>query len=110
MASIKKPVAALGSGNVFADIGVRDAEAMLVKAELSGRIVDIIRGRGLTQTEAASLLGVDQPKVSQLFRGDIRQYTIDRLVRFVTLLQHDVQIRVGGKRRRGRGKIVVDAA
>ena len=99
-----------GSGNVFADLGVRDPEAMLVKAELSGRIVDIVRERGLTQSAAAKLLGVDQPKVSQLFRGDIRQYTIDRLVRFVTLLQHDVRIRVGSKPRRGRGKVIVEAA
>jgi predicted XRE-type DNA-binding protein len=95
---------------VFADIDARDADEMLVKAELSGRIVDIIRERELTQTAAARLLGVDQPKVSQLFRGDIRQYTIDRLVRFVTLLQHDVRIRVAGKRRRGRGKVIVEAA
>ena len=110
MAKTRKPVATLGSENVFADIGVRDPEEMLVKAEISARIVDIIRERGLTQTAAAKLLGIDQPKVSQLFRGDIRQYTIDRLVRFVTLLQHDVRIRVGGKRRRGKGKVVVEAA
>lgn len=110
MAKAKRPIATLGSGNVFADIGARDPEEMLVKAELSARIVDIIRERGLTQAAAAELLGVDQPKVSQLFRGDIRQYTIDRLVRFVTLLQHDVAIRVGAKRRRRRGKMIVEAA
>ena len=110
MAKTRRPVATLGSGNVFADIGVRDPEGMLVKAELSARIVDIIRERGLTPTAAARILGVDQPKVSQLFRGDIRQYTIDRLVRFVTLLQHDVRIRVGDKRRRGKGKVIIEAA
>jgi predicted XRE-type DNA-binding protein/phage-related protein len=110
MTKSKKPPITLGSGNVFADIAARDPEEMLVKAQLSGQIVDIIRSRGLTQTAAAKLLGVDQPKVSQLFRGDIRQYTIDRLVRFVTLLQHDVEIRVGAKRRRGKGRVIVEAA
>lgn len=110
MSKTRKAIATVGSGNVFVDLGIRDPEVMLVKAELSGRIVDIIRERGLTQSAAAKLLGVDQPKVSQLFRGDIRQYTIDRLVRFVTLLQHDVRIRVGSKPRRGRGKVIVEAA
>ena len=57
-----------GSGNVFADLGLPDADAHLVKAELVSRIDDIIRRRDITQTEAARLLGLSQPDVSRLLR------------------------------------------
>ena len=82
---------------------------MLVKAELSARIVDILRTRGLTQTAAAKLLGVDQPRVSALFHGQIRQFSIERLLRFLTALRRDVRIVVEEKRR-GRGRVIVEAA
>ena len=106
----KKGEAHLGSGNVFEDIGVRDPEEMLVKAELSARVVDIIRARGLTQTAAAKLLGVDQPRVSALFHGQIRQFSIERLMRFLTALHRDVRIVVEEKPRRRRGRVIVEAA
>ena len=57
------------SGNVFADLGLEDADELLVKAELVRRIGSIIRHRHLTQVEAAKLLGIDQPKISALLRG-----------------------------------------
>ena len=106
----KKGKAHLSSGNVFADIGVRDPEEMLVKAELSARIVDIVRARGLTQVAAAKLLGVDQPRVSALFRGQIRQFSVERLMRFLTALHRDVRILVEAKPRRRRGRVSVEAA
>jgi len=99
-----------GSGNVFADIGTRDAEEMLAKAQLAARITTIIDDRGLSQTEAAKLLGVDQPKVSGLYRGRLREFSLERLMRFVTALHRDVRIVVDGKPRRRQGKVVVDAA
>ena len=61
-----------GSGNVFADLDLPDAEAHLLKAELVTRIDKIIRQRGLKQVEAAKLLGLSQPDVSRLMRGDFR--------------------------------------
>jgi predicted XRE-type DNA-binding protein len=106
----KKGKAHLGSGNVFADIGVGDPEEMLVKAELSARIVDIVRARGLTQVAAAKLLGVDQPRVSALFHGQIRQFSVERLMRFLTALHRDVRIVVEAKPRRRRGRVSVEAA
>ena len=106
----KKGKAHLSSGNVFADIGVRDPEEMLVKAELSARIVDIVRARGLTQVAAAKLLGVDQPRVSALFHGQIRQFSVERLMRFLTALHRDVRIVVEAKPRRRRGRVSVEAA
>ncbi|MDE0537744.1 MAG: helix-turn-helix transcriptional regulator, partial [Rhodospirillales bacterium] len=65
-----------GSGNVFADLGFPEADAHLVKAELVCRIDDIVRDRGITQTEAARLLGLSQPDVSRLLRGDFREYSL----------------------------------
>lgn len=106
----RKREAHLGTGNVFADIGVRDPEEMLVKAELSGRIVDIIRARGLTQIAAAKILDVDQPRVSALFHGKIRQFSVERLMRFLTALDRDVRIVVEKTGRRRRGKVFVEAA
>ena len=65
-----------GSGNVFADLGFPDADAHLVKAELISHIDDIVRDRGITQTEAARLMGLSQPDVSRLLRGDFREYSL----------------------------------
>jgi predicted XRE-type DNA-binding protein len=81
-----------GSGNVFADLGVPDADETLAKAELAHRIAEAIHDRGLTQVRAAALLGVDQPKVSALLRGRLGGFSTDRLLRFLNLLGRDVDI------------------
>ncbi|MCY3556394.1 MAG: XRE family transcriptional regulator [Gemmatimonadetes bacterium] len=81
-----------GSGNVFADLGLPDAETHLLKAELVTRIDRIIRQRRLKQVDAAKLLGLSQPDVSRLMRGDFREYSIDRLLRLLTTLGRDVEI------------------
>lgn len=80
------------SGNVFADLGLPDAETHLLKAELVTRIDRIIRQRGLKQVEAASLLGLTQPDVSRLMRGNFREYSVERLLRLLTALGRDVDI------------------
>ena len=64
-----------GSGNVFADLGRPDAETQLLKAELVTRIDKMIRQRGLKQVEAAKLLGLSQPDISCLLRGNFREYS-----------------------------------
>ena len=94
-----------GSGNVFADLGLPDADAHLVKAELVSRIDDIIRRRGITQTEAARLLGLSQPDVSRLLRGDFREYSLERLFRLLTALGRDVDIVVRQPRCASGGKL-----
>ena len=81
-----------GSGNVFADLGRPDAEAHLLKAELVSRIDEIIRRRRLTQARAAELLSLSQPDVSRLLRGQVRDYSVERLLRLLTLLGRDVEI------------------
>jgi len=80
------------SGNLYADLGIPDAEDMLLKAEIVSEIASNIRERQLTQAEAAKLLGINQPKVSQLLRGNFESYTIDRLVRLLAKLDTRINI------------------
>ena len=90
----KKPPIAVtpGSGNVFADIGVREPEEELAKAKLASRIRDIIRQRRLTQVAAATMLRIDQPKVSALLNGRLTSFSSERLMRLLTRLGQDVEI------------------
>jgi predicted XRE-type DNA-binding protein len=88
------------SGNVFADLDVPDSGEALAKAQLTQRICAIFSELKLTQARAASLLGIDQPKVSALIRGRLDGFSTDRLFRFLNALGHDVEIMV---RPRGRG-------
>jgi predicted XRE-type DNA-binding protein len=99
-AKAKEPVRVeAGSGNVFADLGISQPDLALAKAKLVQQIRDQIAERGLTQVKAAELLGLDQPKVSALFRGRTDGYTIARLFKFLNLLgQHiEITIRPAGK-------------
>lgn len=97
-----------GSGNAFADLGLPDADAHLLKAELVTRIDRIIRQRGLKQVEAAKLLGLSQPDVSRLLRGSFREYSMERLFRLLTALGRDVNIVIRECPER-RGRLKVDA-
>lgn len=98
------------SGNVFADLGIPNPDLALAKAELVQRIRDIIAERKLTQSRAAALLGLDQPKVSALVRGRVDGYTLDRLFRFLNALGQEVEINVRPTRAKSsgdRGSILV---
>ncbi|MBZ5644115.1 MAG: helix-turn-helix domain-containing protein [Acidobacteriia bacterium] len=98
----------VGSGNVYADLGYADAEDMLVKAQLMTKIAEIIRQRRLTQTQAAKLLRLTQPKISRLLRGEFRGVSERRLLRCLTLLGRDVQILVKqAPPRRASGQLTV---
>lgn len=68
------------SGNIFADLGFPDAEERLQKAELSYEIYKAISSRGLTQRKAAEILGIDQPKVSAIIRGNLKGFSLERLM------------------------------
>ena len=97
-----------GSGNVFADLGLPDAEELEAKAQLAYRIGEIIRGRHLTQAEAASVLGATQPIVSNLMNGQLHGFSLERLVRFLNALDRDVEIVVRKRpRSRDRGQTKV---
>ncbi len=81
-----------GSRNVFKDIGVPNAEEHLVKTQLVFKIETIMKDRGLKQVEAAELFGVRQPDVSKMLRGEFRQFSVERLLRFLVALDQDVEI------------------
>lgn len=87
-----------GSGNVFADIGLPNPEVLLVKATLMHHIHVLITERKLTQRKAAQLLRIDQPKVSALIRGRMEGFSIERLCRFLKLLDQEVEIIVRPKK------------
>ena len=85
------------SGNVFADLELENSEELLVKAELARRINGIIAAQNMTQSEAATLLGIDQPKVSALVNGKLSGFSTSRLFRFLNALGRDVEIVVKPK-------------
>jgi len=93
------PEVVASSGNVFADLGFSNANEMLAKAELARQIASIIAHRHLTQVDAARLLGTTQPKVSDLLRGKLAGFSLERLIRFLNALDRDVRIHVSAKPR-----------
>ena len=82
----------LGSGNIFADIGLPDADAHLMKAQLVSRIQDILDERGLSQTAASALMGIRQPDLSRILRGQFRGFSVARLMTMLTGLGFEVAI------------------
>jgi predicted XRE-type DNA-binding protein len=96
-----------GSGNVFADLGLSNPEMRLTKAMLAIRIADLIEDRGLTQSQAAARLGIDQPKISNLLRGRLRGFSMDRLMVFLNALDCDVIITIRPAAKNHRASIRV---
>jgi predicted XRE-type DNA-binding protein len=97
-----------GSGNVFADIGVPNPDKELTKAQLAAEIRRVVKRRRLTRVAAASLMGIDQPKVSALLNGRLGNFSSERLMRLLTALGQDVEITVKARpRNRAHGRIWV---
>ena len=93
------------NGNVVEDLGLPHPAERLAKAELAHAIAQVIKERGLTQREAAALMGIDQPKVSHVLRGRLADFSTERLMSFLTGLGRDVEIvvrRAPKSRKRGR--------
>ena len=82
----------IGSQNIFADIGILIAEEHLIKAQLVIKIDTLIQELNLTQIQAAKILGVKQPDVSKMLNGDFKQFSVERLMRFLVSLGQDVDI------------------
>ncbi len=83
-----------GSGNVFADLGFAHPEQEQLKADLTLQIYRTIKQRGFTQTQAGQILGIGQPHVSSLMRGRSGNFSVARLMEFLTHLGQDVEITV----------------
>jgi len=81
-----------GGRNVYKDIGVPNAEEHFVKAQLVFKIDTLMKKRGLKQKEAADLFGVRQPDISKMLSGEFRQFSVERLLRFLVALNQDVEI------------------
>lgn len=98
-----------GSRNVFADLGLPDADDLQIKAELTRQIYRRIRDFGLTQTEAGKRLGLKQPDVSRLMKGVFTGFSTDRLLALLTALEVDVEIivRPRSRKREDRGTVRV---
>jgi predicted XRE-type DNA-binding protein len=99
----------VSSDNLYADFGYPEPQIALAKAELARRLIAIIRERGLTQAAAGDILGVGQPKVSAIMRGRLKDFSLERLMEFLTLFNHDVEIAVAAtpNERRAPGRILV---
>jgi len=110
--AIKKKIAVTrGSTNVFADLGYANSEEMLAKAQLVSHISDLIKQRRFTQSETAKPLGIGQPNVSRLLRGQLDGFSYERLLKFLNALGCDIEIVVKrpGRTRRD-AQITVKAA
>jgi len=113
MAKRKTDAAAIepSSGNVFADLGLPDAAELDTKVRLAVELNRVIEARALSQVAAAKLLGITQPKVSALKGYKLDGFSVERLMKFLTALGRDVEIRItAGARRRAPGRIHVAAA
>jgi predicted XRE-type DNA-binding protein len=97
------------SGNVFADLGVSHPEQELLKTRLALQLYRIIKARQLTQTQAGEILGIKQPQVSLLMRNRSGNFSVERLMDFLTALGHDVEIRVK-RTRKPHGEVSVIVA
>lgn len=98
-------------GNVFADLGLPDAEERLLKAQLTAELRRLIESRTLTQTAAAKVLGTGQADLSKLLRGSLRGYSVERLMGFLTAFDQDVEITVRPHPETGeRGRISLTLA
>jgi predicted XRE-type DNA-binding protein len=95
------------SGNVFADLEVKNPEEALAKADLISQINKIFKQKRLTQKKAAEILGVDQPKISALLKGKLSGFSTDRLLRFLNALGRDVDIVIRFRPRSRTGHIRV---
>jgi predicted XRE-type DNA-binding protein len=98
----------VGSGNIFADIGLPNPEEHLLKAQLVVQLGLLIKARKLTQTAAAKRLGVKQPDLSNILRGRFRGYSVERLMRMLTAFDQDIDIVVRPRKKGGKaGRIAL---
>ena len=99
----RKPKIEAGSGNIFADLGLPDAGPHFLKAQIVSEIYRLASARKLTQAQVGKRLGISQPEVSRMFKGHFREYSIERLMEFLTSFDRDVEIVVRPHKKSGKG-------
>ena len=92
----------VGSGNIFADLGLPDADTHFLKAKIVSEIYRIATDRKLTQVQVGKKLEISQPEVSRMFKGHFREYSIERLMEFLTSFDRDVEIVVRPHKKAGK--------
>jgi len=101
----------VSAGNVYADLGFSDAEEMLVKAQLVCKISEILTARKWTQQRASKVLGIPQPKLSKMLRGQFRGISETKMLECLTRLGRDIQIIIGGEdAATSKGRVAVVSA
>jgi predicted XRE-type DNA-binding protein len=107
----KLPTHEIGSGNIFADLGLPNAEEHQLKAALVLQLKRLIAEQDLTQTAAAKLIKLKQPDLSKLLRGQLRLVSVEKLMRMLTAFDQDVEITLKPHRKRGEaGRITFISA
>jgi predicted XRE-type DNA-binding protein len=91
-----------GSGNIFADLGRPDAQTHFLKAQIVSELYRLTHERKLTQAQAGKRMGISQPEVSRLFKGHFREYSVERLMGFLTAFDRDVEIVARARKKPGR--------
>src|SRR3979411_573316 len=81
-----------GSDNIFADLGLPAADSHFLKAQIVAELYRLTNARKLTQDKAGEVMGISQPEVSRLFKGNFREYSIERLMAFLPAFDLDVEI------------------
>ena len=97
----RKIEATEGSGNVFADLGLPNPEERLLKSSIVTELHRLIKERKLTQVKAAKLVGISQPDLSHLLRGDYDDYSAERLMKMLTMFEQDIEIVMRPRRKAG---------
>ena len=92
----------VGSGNTFADLRLPDADTHFLKAQIVSEIYRLTNERKLTQARAGKLMGITQPEISRMFKGQFREYSVDRLMGFLTAFDRDVEIVVRPHKKSGK--------
>ena len=97
--------------NIFAELGSPDADTHFLKAQIVAELYRLAQDRRLTQAKAGALMGISQPEVSRLFKGNFREYSVERLMGFLTTFDRDVEIVVKPREKGGRrGRITLKHA
>jgi len=104
--SRRKDAVALSSGNVFADLGRPHAEAQYLRAALVSEILRAARARKLTQSALGDVVGISQPEVSRMAHGHFREYSVERLMHFLTALDREIEIVVRPRSRARRKRAI----
>lgn len=97
----------ISSRSVYADLGFKNHEEMETKSNLVTEISKAIKKKKITQTQAAELFGISQPKLSELLNGRFRGYSVERLIHFLNEIGQDVDIIVKSKPRNRKARVAV---